>query len=140
MRWPVLEKVSPRPALQDWPSLDVPGQIFGEGLLLEPKGDPVGYVIAMGDANQNPEDLVGMGSGVDENSQFARRLAANGFTVVIPVIVDRTNRWSRNTNRPARTWIYCQSFEMGRTVGGYEVQKMEAVIDFFEEPLWSGKF
>lgn len=133
VRWPVLEKVSPRPALQDWPSLDVPGQIFGEGLLLEPKGDPVGYVIAMGDANQNPEDLVGMGSGVDENSQFARRLAENGFTVVIPVIVDRTNRWSRNTNRPARSWIYCQSFEMGRTVAGYEVQKMEALIDWFVE-------
>ena len=133
VRWPVLKKVIPRPALQDWPELDVPEQIFGEGLLLEPKGESRGYVIALPDADQDPEDLVGMASGIDKNSQFARRLVENGFTVVVPVIIDRTNRWSRNTNRPSRTWIYSQGQEMGRTVAGYEVQKMEAVIDWFVE-------
>ena len=133
VRWSVLKEVVQRPALQNWPTLDVPGQIFGEGLLLEPKGLSRGYAIAIPDADQNPEDLVGMGCGIDENSQFARRLAENDFTVVVPVIIDRSNRWSRGTNRPSRTWIYAQAQEMGRTVAGYEIQKMEAVIDWFAE-------
>ena len=133
VRWSVLKKVIPRPALQNWPTLDVPEQVFGEGLLLEPKGETRGYVIAIPDADQDPENLVGMSPGIEEKSQFARRLAENGFTVVVPVLVDRTNRWSRNTNRPSRTWIYSQGQEMGRTVTGYEVQKMEALIDWFTE-------
>jgi len=133
VRWPVLQKVVPRPALQDWPTLDVPEQVFGEGLLLEPKGETRGYVIAIPDADQDPEDLVGMSPGIEEKSQFARHLVENDFTVVVPVIIDRTNRWSRNTNRPSRSWIYSQGQEMGRTVAGYEVQKMEAVIDWFQE-------
>lgn len=133
VRWSVLHEVVPRPALQEWPALDVPGQIFGEGLLLEPKGEIKGYVIAIPDADQDPEDLVGMKSVIDEESQFARRLAENNFTVVVPVIIDRSSRWSRNTNRPSRTWIYSQAQEMGRTVAGYEVQKMEAVVDWFTE-------
>jgi len=106
VRWPVLKEVVPRPALQDWPELDVPGKIFGEGLLLEPKGKTSGYAIAIPDAGQDPEDLVGLGLDIDNKSQFARRLAENDFTVVVPVIIDRTNRWSRNTNRPSRSWIY----------------------------------
>ena len=131
--WSVLKEVFPRPALQDWPELDVPRKIFGEGLLLEPKGKTSGYAIAIPDAGQDPEDLVGLGSVIDKKSQFARHLAENDFTVVVPVIIDRTNRWSRNTNRPSRTWIYSQAQEMGRTVTGYEVQKMEALIDWFAE-------
>ncbi len=133
VRWSVLKKVLPRPALQNWPELDVPGQIFGEGLLLEPKGVSLGYVIALPDADQSPEDLVGLNSIIDKDAQFARCLVENGFTVVVPVVIDRSNRWSRGTNRPSRTWIYSQSQEMGRTVGGYEVQKMEAIVDWFVE-------
>lgn len=133
VRWPVLKEVVPRPALQYWPELDVPRQVFGEGLLLEPKGDPKGYTIAIPDADQEPEDLAGLNNRIDKESQFARRLAENGFTVVIPVVIDRTNRWSRGTNRPSRSWIYAQAHEMGRTVTGYEVQKMEAVIDWFAD-------
>ncbi len=131
VRWPVLKEVLPRPALQYWPELDVPRKIFGEGLMLVPKGTPKGYAIAVPDADQNPEDLTGLSLGTEENSQFARRLAENGFTVVVPVIIDRTTRWSRGTNRPSRSWIYSQAHEMGRTVAGYEVQKMEAVVDWF---------
>jgi hypothetical protein len=96
VRWPVLREVVPRPALQYWPELDVPRKIYGEGLLLEAKENPRGYAIAVPDADQQPEDLTGMGSGIDEQSQFARRLAENGFTVVVPVVIDRTSRWSRS--------------------------------------------
>ena len=132
-RWTVLKKGTPRPALQEWPLLDVPTQIFGEGLLLEPKGKTRGYVVALPDADQLPESLVGLTQGVDKPSQFARHLAENGFTVVVPVVIDRSNRWSRGTNRSSRSWIYAQSHELGRTVTGYEVQKIEALVDWFKQ-------
>lgn len=130
--WSVLKEVSPRPPLQQWPLLDVPRKILGEGLLLEPKGQKKGFVMAVPDADQEPEMLVGLKEGVDAGSQFARRLVENGYTVVVPVIIDRTNRWSRGTNRSSRSWIYAQTYEMGRTVAGYEIQKMEAIIDWFK--------
>ncbi|MDR2915926.1 MAG: dienelactone hydrolase family protein [Tannerella sp.] len=133
VHWPVLKEIVPRPALQNWPELDVPRQIFGEGLLLEPRTTPKGYTIAIPDADQHPEDLAGLSTNIQEESQFARHLAENGYTVVIPVIIDRTNRWSRGTDRPSRTWIYSQAHEMGRTVAGYEIQKIEAVVDWFEQ-------
>ena len=57
VRWPVLEGV------------------FGEGLLLEPVRRAVGFVIALPDADQQPEQLA-----------FAHRLAATGFEVVVPVL------------------------------------------------------
>lgn len=133
VRWTVLKKVSPRPALQEWPLLDVPTQIFGEGLLLEPKGKTRSYVVALSDADQLPESLVGLKKGVDNSSQFARHLAENGFTVVMPVVIDRSNRWSRGTNRSSRSWIYTQSYELGQTVTGYKVQKIEALVDWFKQ-------
>ncbi len=131
--WTVLKEIVPRPALQDWPELDVPKQILGEGLLLEPKRQPKGFVIAIPDADQEPETLIGLKEGIDPHSQFARHLAENGYTVVVPVIIDRSNRWSRGTNRSSRSWIYAQTHEMGRTVTGYEIQKMEALIDWFDQ-------
>lgn len=132
IHWSVLKEISPRPPLQKWPELDVPRKIYGEGILLEPKGKSKGAVIAIPDADQEPESLVGLKEGVDRNSQYARRLAENGYTVVVPVIIDRTNRWSRGTDRTSRSWIYAQAYEMGRTVAGYEIQKLEAVVDWFQ--------
>ena len=46
VRWPVLERVS------------------GEGLLLQPKTPPRAHVIALPDADQTPEQLVGLAKGV----------------------------------------------------------------------------
>ncbi|SCD19157.1 Hypothetical protein PSM36_0323 [Proteiniphilum saccharofermentans] len=131
--WTVLKEIIPRPALQDWPALDVPKKIFGEGLLLEPKEKSKGFVIAIPDANQEPEALIGTKEGIDYHSQFARRLVENGYTVAIPVVIDRSNRWSRGTDRSSRSWLYAQTHEMGRTVTGYEIQKMEALIDWFDQ-------
>ena len=74
LRWPVLEGVS------------------GEGLLLLPKGHPVARVVALPDADETPEQLVGLARGVDKDAQFARRLAENGCLVVVPTMVDRTTR------------------------------------------------
>jgi dienelactone hydrolase len=119
VRWPVLEHV------------------WGEGLLLQPTKPALGHVIALPDADQTPEQIVGLTSGVAIESQFARRLAENGFEVLLPVMIDRTARWSghpdiRMTDQPHREWIYRQAFHMGRHVIGYEVQKVLAAVDWFK--------
>ena len=111
-----------------WPVLD---GVSGEGLLLEPKSRPIGHVVALPDADQTPEQIVGLTTGVAPEAQFARRLAENGFEVVVPVMIDRTTRWSghpdiRVTDQSHREWIYRQAFHMGRHVIGYEVQKVLA--------------
>src|SRR5262245_45577324 len=76
VRWPVLVGVS------------------GEGLLLEPRSRPIGSVVVLPDADQTPEQIVGLTPGVAPEAQFARRLVENGFEVVVPVLIDRTARWS----------------------------------------------
>ena len=117
-----------------WPVLD---RISGEGLLLEPKRPPAGYVVALPDADQTPEQIVGLASGVAAGNQFARRLAENGFAVLVPTMIDRTSRWSGRpdihmTDQPHREWIYRQAYQMGRHIIGYEVQKVLAAVDWFE--------
>jgi dienelactone hydrolase len=116
-----------------WPVLD---GVWGEGLLLEPKREPLASAIALPDADQTPEQLVGLAPGVKNEAQFARRLVENGFRVVVPTLVDRSDRWSGNadiawTNQPHREWIYRQAYHMGRHIIGYEVQKVLAVVDWF---------
>lgn len=118
VRWPVLENV------------------WGEGLLLEPTKHALAHVIALPDADQTPEQIVGLMPGAASESQFARRLVENGFEVLVPVLIDRASRWSghpdiRMTEQPHREWIYRQAFQMGRHVIGYEVQKVLAAVDWF---------
>jgi dienelactone hydrolase len=118
-----------------WPVLD---GVCGTGLLLEPKGKVLAHVIALPDADQTPEQITGLAAGVGKEGQFARRLAENGFQVVVPVLIDRSDRWSGNadvawTNQPHREWIYRQAFHMGRHIIGYEIQKVLALVDWFKE-------
>ncbi len=56
--------------------------VYGEGLLLEPNEEPIAQVIAIPDADQAPEMLVGLSEGIDPEAQFARKLAENGCRVV----------------------------------------------------------
>ena len=89
VRWSVLEGVT------------------GEGLLLTPKSASRGYVVALPDADQTPEQLTGLTPGVAAESQFARRLVENGFVVVVPVLIDRSTTGSgyahiAMTNQPHR--------------------------------------
>jgi dienelactone hydrolase len=118
-----------------WPVLN---GVWGEGLLAEPKNRPIGHVIALPDADQTPEQIVGLAPGIAPEAQFARRLAESGFEVVVPVLIDRTTRWSghpdiRMTDQSHREWIYRQAFHMGRHVIGYEVQKVLAAVDWFKQ-------
>jgi hypothetical protein len=108
--------------------------VHGEGLLLEPIGVVKGHVIALPDADQTPEQVAGLGPGIAAGSQFARRLVANGFRVVVPTLVSRDCTFSGNpriamTNQSHREWVYRQAYHMGRHVIGYEVQKVLAAVD-----------
>ncbi|HXJ75604.1 MAG TPA: dienelactone hydrolase family protein, partial [Candidatus Dormibacteraeota bacterium] len=112
--------------------------VWGEGLLLQPKGTPQACVIALPDADQTPEMITGLSGGLPAQAQFGRRLAENGCQVLALTLVDRKDTWSGNdqirrfTNLPHREWIYRQAFELGRHVIGYEVQKVLAAVDWFE--------
>ena len=115
-----------------WPVLD---GVSGEGLLLQPKLAPQGYVVAISDADQTPEQIAGLAEGLPVDQQFARRFAENGFEVVIPVLISRETRWSghpeiRMTDQTHREWIYRQAFHLGRHIIGYEVQKVLAATDW----------
>jgi dienelactone hydrolase len=120
VRWPVLEGV------------------HGEGLLLEPTGKVLGHLIALPDADQTPEQIVGLSPGVAAEAQFARRLAANGFRVLVPTLVSRGLDFSGNpriamTNQSHREWIFRQAYHMGRHIIGYEVQKVLAAVDWIKK-------
>ncbi len=114
-----------------WPVLN---RVYGEGLLLQPKTKPKATIIAIPDADQEPEQLVGLLPGIPVESQFARRLAENGFQVLIPVIISRAFLFpGKEQQQTYREWIYRQAFHMGRHIIGYEVQKVLSAIDWFKQ-------
>lgn len=121
VRWPVLEGID------------------GEGLLLEPAGIPQARIVALPDADWSPETLVGLAPGIPKEAQFARRLAEQGCLVLVPILINRACTWSGNeklgklTNLSHREYIYRMSYEMGRHIIGYEVQKVLAAVDWFAQ-------
>jgi cephalosporin-C deacetylase-like acetyl esterase len=108
VRWPVFEGV------------------HGEGILIQPKEKAIARVIYIPDADTIPEKLA--------NDAM---LAYSGCEIVIPALISRDSDFSTNdkfgvkTNIPHREWIYRQSFELGRHIIGYEVQKMLSLVDYF---------
>lgn len=113
--------------------------VDGEGLLIEPKGTAIANVVAMPDAEQTPEQIVGLAPGLSKEAQFARRLADHGCRVVVPVLIDRKSEWSasqrlkRATNQPHREFVHRMAYEMGRTLAGYEIQKTLAAVDWLAQ-------
>ena len=111
VRWPIFEGVN------------------GEGLLFRPAAPPRATIIVVPDADETPEQCA-----------MAQRLALQGCLVLVPVLVDRSDKWSgndavqRSTNQPGREWIYRQAFELGRTIIGYEAQKIFAAVDALTAP------
>lgn len=125
IRWPVLS--DPSPQGQGLPSL------FGEGLLLTPKGKPLAHVIVLPDADHSPEQLCGMIEGVSEKSHVARHLAESGCLVVVPAIISR-HREKRlgRADLTNREYLHRSAFELGRTLAGYEVQSSLSIVDWFK--------
>ncbi len=111
----------------------LPG-IDADGLLIEPRGKPTANVVAVPHADQLPEQLAGLVGG----DAFALRLARLGCRVLVPAVIDRRSERSgnpllnRQTNIPHREFVYRMAFEMGRTLTGYEVQKVLAAVDWFQ--------
>lgn len=107
------------------------------GLLLQPKAPPLARVVAIPDADCTPEMLAGLEPGIPPQAQFARTLAERGVQVVVPLIINRDDRFSgipgiSMTNMPHREWIYRMAFEAGRHIIGFEVQEILAAVDWFE--------
>lgn len=112
-----------------WPVLD---GFWGCGLLAEPKAAALAGIVVVPDAGQSPEELLGLAPGT---SQAARRLAENGFEVVVPLTISRerlatSDAQVRTSDQTYREWIYRQAFHMGRHVKGYEVQSVLAAVNW----------
>lgn len=107
-----------------WPVVD---GITGAGLLLLPaKSTPlVGDVIALPDADQIPEDLAS-GASLKKTSAYAQSLAAAGYRVLVPLLINRDEHLYK---MPNREWLHRPAYILGRTLAGYEVQKILAAID-----------
>ncbi|MFO0950626.1 MAG: dienelactone hydrolase family protein [Isosphaeraceae bacterium] len=113
-----------------WP---VVGDVFAEGLLLVPTGgEKVADVVAIPDADQTPEQIVGLAPGVSAASQFARKLAQAGCRVIVPGLIDRKVEPRNGRARlTTREFLYRSAFELGRTPTGYEIQTTLAAVDWF---------
>lgn len=114
-----------------WPAF---ADVHGEGLLLTPVDrKPLADVVAIPDADQSPEQLVGLTEGVARESQFARVLAESGCRVLVPVLIDRhLEKRNGRANLSSREFIYRSAFVLGRHLVGYEVQKVLAAVDWFQ--------
>lgn len=114
-----------------WPVLN---RVYGEGLLLKPKSNSRGTVVAIPDADITPEQLIGLKEGVPAESQFARHLAESGYQVIVPVIISRTRLFGIDEKQQSyREWLYRQAYHMGKHIIGYEVQKVLAAVDWIKK-------
>ncbi len=118
-----------------WPAF---GDVHGEALVLEPLPVPDAVtsratVVVIPDADQTPEQLVGMGPGDPASSPVARRLVESGCRVIVPALVDRAVE-PRNgrAKLTSREFLYRSAFALGRNLVGYEVQKILALVDWLE--------
>ena len=107
-----------------WPVVD---GITGTGLLLLPaESTPIiGDIIAVPDADQAPEDLAN-GASLKKTSAYAQSMADAGFRVLIPLLINRDEHLYK---MPNREWLHRPAYILGRTLAGYEVQKILAGID-----------
>lgn len=118
-----------------WPALE---GVNGEGIYLKQRAEAVACVILLPDAGQTPEELAGLVEGKEMLGQAAHELALAGCDVVIPALINRQSDFSGNAELGLRTdlshreWIYRQTFELGRNVGGYELHKVLALVEWMQ--------
>ncbi|MFT4639445.1 MAG: dienelactone hydrolase [Verrucomicrobiales bacterium] len=111
-----------------WPAF---GDVHGEGLLIEPRRAAVrGNVVLIPDADQVPEALLGWVGDLAPERQLGRLLAERGARVVIPTIINRTATQGKLSNRE---YLYRPAFELGRHLIGYEVLKVQAILDWLSQ-------
>jgi dienelactone hydrolase len=125
VRWPVLEGV------------------YGEGLLARPKTAATHFVVYLPDADQTPEQTLGLAPGLTTDMQIPLAMAMQGVEVLVPALVNRskletTDARLKRADQTHREWIYRQAFHMGRHIIGYEAQTALAGVDWFEKRRQSG--
>lgn len=105
--------------------------VWGEGLLFVPTKEPVADVIVLPDASQAPEELAGLPANarVPVTSNYVLTLVRANCRVLVPTIIDRAENQYKMSNRE---WLHRPAFELGRTLVGYEVQKVLSAIDAFQ--------
>ena len=124
-----------------WPVL--PG-FYAEGLYVNPVSKGPGtpspaLMVLMPDADETPEDILGLTPHLPPRQQIGLRFAMAGFRILIPAPVNRQLYGGESgkdeailkTAQSHREWIYRQAFQMGRHPLGYEVQTMLAALDWF---------
>ena len=101
--------------------------VYGVGLLLEPKeGKIISDVIAIPDADQEPEEVA-----IKGENRFALRLAEGGCRVLVPLLINRDEHPYKMSNRE---WLHRLAFQLGRTLVGYETNKIIAAIRCLDYP------
>ena len=125
VRWPVLEG------------------LFGEGLLVRPRKPATKRVVYLPDADQTPEQTLGLAPGLSADMKMPLQMAMEGVEVLVPALVNRSKLETsdsrlKRSDQTHREWIYRQAFHMGRHIIGYEVQTALAAVDWFEMRRQSG--
>ncbi len=114
-----------------WPVLD---GFFAEGLYVNPTEEisPPAMVL-MPDADNLPEDVLGLSGRLLPEKQIGLRFASCGFRMLIPAPLNREKfEGADRSDQTQREWIYRQAFQMGRHPLGYEIQEILAAVDWFE--------
>lgn len=92
-------------------------------------------IIFIPDADHDPEMSAGVLPGIPSEERLSQRLKGQyDIGTVMPVIMSRSDEFSGNptvrfTNQPHREFIYRGAFELGRHVIGYEVLKIQSLVD-----------
>ena len=111
-----------------WPAF---ADVHGEGLVIEGKPKrrpwPRAVIVAIPDASQHLEALVGKAGRADPASQWIRRLARSGCTVVVPQLISRDMQKRRSAVLSHREYVYRPAFELGRHIIGYELNRIHSI-------------
>lgn len=104
------------------------GEVHGIGLLFEPDDTPVADVIALPDADQTPEEISSLPPfGLPKTNAYALQLARAGCRVLVPTLINRQDHEKYSLSN--REWLNRPAYELGRTLAGYETQKILAAVD-----------
>ncbi|MER3416684.1 MAG: hypothetical protein C4297_10805 [Gemmataceae bacterium] len=118
-----------------WDAL--PG-VDGKGILLEPRESARAQVVYLPDADCHPLQACGLTAGPEPPARLPLRLAEAGCRVIVPLLVDRSDRWSGNarlgraTNQPHREFLYRMAYELGCHLLGWELQMVAALVQWMK--------
>jgi dienelactone hydrolase len=115
------------------------GDVEGRGVLLTPQGrEPIADLILIPDINSSASNRI-FNDKDGGRTAYARHLAASGCRVLMPELTPRIPADKKRTKINQRELLYRSSFELGRGLIGYEVQKILAAVDWFDRERTAAK-